>query len=227
MWQHACIVVSSDECVIIGSEACIFIGNDAQSLAVMHAQSSARMHVASWQGSIVIGMGPCIVIGRWIGRYRQRVILSPRQRWSAKPWTFTEFIESYHMVQCRPFTIYPILFTGSMNSLNPYHMTQCVCSVDHMLWYTVTGLPVSTAKLSDLYLSILYPVDGHCTTDSLQGVSREQRKLNYICQNKYTVDGMSDFTMSKSMGPSNTRSSFLDTCRIFQVIFRCSCTLSI
>src|SRR6267378_1254422 len=45
------------------------------------------------------------------------------------------------MVQCRPFTIYPILFTGSMNSLNPYHMTQCVCSVDHMTWYTVTCIP--------------------------------------------------------------------------------------
>jgi hypothetical protein len=62
--------------LIIGSEACILIGNDGQSLAAMHAQSSARMHVESWQGYIVIGMGVCILIGRWIGRYRQRVILS-------------------------------------------------------------------------------------------------------------------------------------------------------
>ena len=30
-----------------------------------------------------------------------------------------------------------------MNSLNPYHMTQCVYSVAHIIWYTVTCLPGS------------------------------------------------------------------------------------
>ena len=35
----------------------------------------------------------------------------------------------------------PILFTGSMNSLNPYHVTQCDHSVAHIIWYTVTCLP--------------------------------------------------------------------------------------
>ena len=39
---------------------------------------------------------------------------------------FNEFIESYYMVQHVLPIVYPILFTGSMNSLNPYHMTQCV-----------------------------------------------------------------------------------------------------
>ena len=30
-----------------------------------------------------------------------------------------------------------------MNSLNPYHMTQCVCLVAHIIWYTVTSLCVT------------------------------------------------------------------------------------
>jgi len=88
-------------------------------------------------------------------------------------------------------------------------------------------LTLSIAKLSDLDLSILYPFDRHHSADSLQNVSREQRELNYICQNKDTVAGMSDFTMSKSMGPSNTCSALLDACRILHVVFRCSCTSSI
>src|SRR6202161_1613981 len=55
---------------------------------------------------------------------------------------FNEFIESYYMVQCVLPIVYPILFTGSMNSLNPYHMTQCVRLVAHIIWYTVTSLCV-------------------------------------------------------------------------------------
>ena len=53
---------------------------------------------------------------------------------------FNQFIESYYMVQCVLPIVYPILFTGSMNSLNPYHMTQCVHLVAHIIWYTVTSL---------------------------------------------------------------------------------------
>ena len=37
--------------------------------------------------------------------------------------------------------VYPILFTGSMNLVNPYHVTQCDRSVAHIIWYTVTCLP--------------------------------------------------------------------------------------
>ena len=55
---------------------------------------------------------------------------------------FNEFIESYYMVQYVLPIVYPILFTGSMNSLNPYHMRQCVHSVAHIIWYTVTSLCV-------------------------------------------------------------------------------------
>ena len=53
---------------------------------------------------------------------------------------FNEFIESYYMVQFVLPIVYPILVTGSMNLLNPYHMTQCVHSVAHIIWYTVTSL---------------------------------------------------------------------------------------
>ena len=36
--------------------------------------------------------------------------------------------------------LYPIKLTGSLNLLSPYHVTQCICSVDHIMWYTVTSL---------------------------------------------------------------------------------------
>ena len=88
-------------------------------------------------------------------------------------------------------------------------------------------LTLSSAKLSDLHLSILYPFDGHYSTDSLQDVGTEQRKLNYICENKYIVDSVSDLTMSKSMGPSNTCSPSPVAYQILHATFRCSCTLSI
>ena len=54
----------------------------------------------------------------------------------------SQLLNSYHMVQCVLPILYPIKLTGSPNSLSPYHVTQCICSVDHIIWYTVTCLPV-------------------------------------------------------------------------------------
>ena len=45
--------------------------------------------------------------------------------------------------------VYPILFTGSMNSLNPYHVTPCDRSVAHIIWYTVTCLPEGQCYVPD------------------------------------------------------------------------------
>ena len=54
-----------------------------------------------------------------------------------------------------------------MNSLNPYHMTQCVRSVDHIIWYTVTGLPVFSNSAFIGYIKSSSYVEDSLTSNRL------------------------------------------------------------